>query len=136
VRLISDDALGVLTVWAEAEGESLMGKIAVAEVIQRRAWRRYNSDGTIAGTVARRFQFSFFNDDPQNNARLIRALQLDDSNQVVVDCREAWMRAKIGPAVVPDAVLYYAAGTPVPSWAVNCTPVGQIGTHLFFKVKV
>lgn len=49
----SDEALAALTVYLEARGESFAGKLAVAAVIRNRMERRYQSDGTIAGTVLR-----------------------------------------------------------------------------------
>jgi spore germination cell wall hydrolase CwlJ-like protein len=133
MRLISDEALGTLTIWQEAEGESQIGKQAVAEVIQRRARIHYNSDGSIAGTVARRYQFSGWNDDAQDNARLIASLELDDDDPVVAACQRAWRDAQLGVEVVPGATLYYRDGSPVPSWAAACVLIGKIGSHLFFK---
>ena len=64
MKLFDDDALAIATIWQEAEGEPYDAKVAVGEVIRERMRRKYNSDGTIAGTVGRRFQFSAFNDDP------------------------------------------------------------------------
>ncbi len=132
VRLIDDRALAVATVWTEAEGEPYQGKVAVAEVIRRRAALKYSSDGTIAGTVARRFQFSAWNDDLGDNNRLIAALNLNDASLVVQDCERAWDESA-NSALVPGAVLYHATTIAAPVWADPAKFVAQIGRHRFFK---
>lgn len=58
--MISDDALLALCVWSEARGETPDGKAAVARVVLNRRKRRYQSDGTIPGTVLWPNQFSGF----------------------------------------------------------------------------
>lgn len=133
MRLISDRALRAVTVWQEAEGEPYVGKVAVAETELRREQTGYNSDSTAAGTVARRYQFSSWNDDPQDNARLIKSLQIDDDDPVVRECARAVDEAAAGSNLVPDAVLYYRDGSPKPAWADKCVLVAKVGNHLFFK---
>lgn len=133
MRLISDDALGALTIWAEAQGEPYIGKVAIGEVIRDRAASRYDSDGTIAGTVARRMQFSFFNDDSQDNSLLIRALQIDEDDPVVRECVRAWAEAQGGSSNAAGAVLYANLAVCTPSWLPKAVQVAQIGRHTFFK---
>ncbi len=136
MRLITDSAIGYMAVWAEAEGEPYEGKCAVAEVIRRRAHRHYNSDGTIAGTIARRYQFSFLNDDAQDNLRLIKALQLDSDDSIVLDCIRAWNAVgQIGYSeIVPGAVLYFNPHTaPAPAWAIGANFVKTVGNHAFYR---
>ena len=135
MKLILPDALGAMCIWAEAEGEPYNGKIAVGEVIRNRMRLRYTSDGTVAGTIAKRFQFSFWNDDAVNNARLIRALNLDDESKVVAECMNAW-HDSANTRLVPDAVLYYATSIAPPMWATapDVSFVKTIGKHNFFSV--
>jgi spore germination cell wall hydrolase CwlJ-like protein len=132
MRLVTDDIWGIIAVWQEAEGEIFLGKVAVAEVILRRAKLKYNSDGTIAGTVSRRYQFSSFNDDSHDNLRLIRSLQIDDDDPIVKECISAWSQAKTGPEVVPGAVLYANLDISSPAWALATKTVGKIDHHTFF----
>lgn len=136
-RLISDDILGAITVWTEAEGEPYQGKLAVSEVIRRRARTRYMSDGTIAGTVALRYQFSALNDDKGDNARLIAALKIDGSDLAVNDCMRAWAATgALGyQEVVPDAVVFFnpATATTPPRCAVGKNFVKSIGRHVFYR---
>lgn len=137
MRVISDDTLGILTVWTEAEGEPYEGKLAVAEVIRRRTRTRYMSDGTIAGTVALRYQFSALNDDKGDNARLIASLKIDTASPAVSDCIKAWLAtAEVTyKEVVPDAVVFFnpATATTRPRCAVGANFVKSIGHHAFYR---
>jgi N-acetylmuramoyl-L-alanine amidase len=134
MKLISESAFGVMTVWAEARGEPFNGKQAVAEVIQRRANRHFFSDGTVAGTVLRPSQFScWMSTDPNFRAML----RIDASDPVVADCQRAWDAASIGIAIVPGALLYANLNIlPVPpSWVAASELIELIGAHSFFKPK-
>lgn len=132
MRIITDSALGYMAVWAEAEGEPYEGKLAVAEVIRRRARFKYQSDGTIAGTIARRYQFSFMNDD---NARLIKALQLDADDPVVLECIRAWNATGLATysSTVLGAVLYCNLKIVQPDWATPDKLIKTIGSHSFYR---
>ena len=57
---MDDQTLFALCVWDEASGEPYEGKVAVARVIHNRMAAKYQSDGTVAGTVLKKFQFSGF----------------------------------------------------------------------------
>lgn len=147
MRLISEEALAVVTIRQEAEGESYLGKLAVAEVIRNRMQRKYASDGTVAGTVLRAKQFSGWNAvstkaDPFNTFR-IRSVQIDSDDQIVKDCIRAWHEAQAGSNTVHGAVLYYspsalkAMGIPEPDWALpdSADEVAVVGKHHFFVPK-
>jgi len=130
MRLISDYLLGIVTVFQEAEGEPYEGKVAVAEVILRRTKRKYMSDGTVAGTVLRRLQFSGMNSDSANR---IRSFKIDTSVPVVDECARAWVEADKGSQLVPDCLHYYAHNIVSPPWAVGAEVVAVIGNHTFLK---
>lgn len=130
MRLIADYLLGVVTVFQESEGEPYEGKVAVAEVILRRTKRKYMSDGTVAGTVLRRKQFSAWNDDAPNR---IRSLKIDSSNKVVDDCVRAWTEADKGSNLVPGCLHYYAHNIVSPPWAKDAEVVTVIGNHTFVR---
>lgn len=87
MRLVSDDALAAITIWQESRGEPFEGKVAVGEVIRARMARRYMSDGTVAGTVARDRQFSGWN---HNDPNRIPSLRIDDTDAEVKACVQAW----------------------------------------------
>lgn len=142
MRLISEETLAVITIMQEAEGESYLGKLAVAEVIRNRMKLRYASDGTISGTVLRAKQFSGWNasgtkSDPHNLFR-IRSVQIDSDDPMVKDCFRAWHEAQAGSDTVKGAVLYYNPDprlVPVtPEWAKpdSAKQVAEVGRHVFF----
>ena len=126
--LIDDYLLGIVTVYQEAEGEPYLGKVAVAEVIQRRAKRKFMSDGTIAGTVLRRLQFSGMNSDAANR---IRSFQIDTKDPLVNDCVRAWYEAERGSNYAPGAVHYYNPSICNPTWAQGAKVVAEVGNHRF-----
>ena len=134
MNLINPDALAAAQIWAEAEGEPFFCKLGVGEAIRNRMRFRYSSDGTVAGTVARRFQFSSFNDDVGDNARLIKSLELDDEDPVVRECIRAW-RESVASGLVGTAVCYYAVTIPPPSWVPGMEFVAQFGKTRFYRVK-
>lgn len=134
MRLISDEALAVITIWQEANGEPYIGKVAVGEVILRRKKLKLFSDGSIAGTVAHRKQFSGWNDDPQNNALLIRSLRIDDSWPQVQACVNAWREAVGGSSYSNGATHYFNPKIVTPAWAAEMIKVASIGNHDFYRL--
>ena len=132
MRVIPDDILGIVTVFQEAEGEPYMGKVAVAEVIWRRTKRKFMSDGTVAGTVLRRLQFSVMNSDSANR---IRSFQIDTDDQNVQDCIRAWAEAKAGSNYAPGCLHYLNPKLCDPLWARDAKVVAEIGNHRFVITK-
>lgn len=140
MRLISEDALAVVTIMQEAEGEPYLGKLAVAEVIRNRMNKLYASDGSVSGTVLRPLQFSGWNAKDPGRVRSVRA---DSDGALVKDCIRAWNEARAGSNTVHGAVLYYspsalrAMGIPEPDWALpdSADEVAIVGKHHFFVPK-
>ena len=130
MRLIADYLLGIVCVMQEAEGEPYEGKVAVAEVILRRTKEKYMSDGTVAGTVMRRLQFSGMNSDSPNRIRTFKA---DTSDPSVNECVRAWVEADKGSNLVPYCLHYYNANIVSPPWAKGAEVVAVIGNHTFLK---
>ena len=60
-RVISDDTLGALCVFAEARGEPYEGQVAVGNVIRNRTRLKFFSQGTVVSTVFQPYQFSWTN---------------------------------------------------------------------------
>lgn len=132
MRLVLDHTIGVVTVYQEAEGESLDGKTAVAEVILRRTARKFMSDGTVIGTCLKPMQFSGWNAAAVNR---IRSLKIDDTDPIVQDCLKAWDRAVAGSTLTDDAVLYLnpKGVAALPQWANPDHYVCSIGSHDFYR---
>lgn len=136
MRLITEEALAVITIYQEAQGESYEGKLAVAEVIRNRMKKQYASDGTVSGTVLRPMQFSGWNaKDPGR----IRAVRSDSDDRIVQDCIRAWHEAIAGSDTVNGAVLYYNPSIipDAPEWAMpdSADQVATVGHHVFFVPK-
>lgn len=126
-RPFSDEALAALTVYLEARGESFAGKLAVAAVIRNRMERRYQSDGTIAGTVLRPRQFQ-----PWNSKRP-HQVQFDFKNKSMRDSLLAWKLVQDGRKVVDGALLFYNPNlVRAPYWATVSQKVATIGSHHFY----
>lgn len=134
-RILSDDVLAIVTIAQEALGEPYEGKLAVAEVIRNRMQKRYSSDGSVAGTVLRAWQFSGWNTDSVGR---IKMAKIDSDHAVVAECVRAWEEAKAGSNLVNGALLYYApAIVKTPKWARAefATQVAEVGGHVFFTPK-
>lgn len=132
MRLVSDEALAAITIVQEAAGEPYEGKLAVANVIRHRMELGLHSDGTVAGTVLRSFQFSGWNSKP--DFLRIRTVQADDSEESVRESIRAW-RESATRDIVPGAVFYcnlHVLPRP-PAWARPELFVATVHRHTFFR---
>lgn len=115
------------TVWGEARGEAFEGRLAVAHVIANRAEANYMGD-TLAAVCRRPYQFSCWNSDDPNRAKM-EALSKDDP--VYRDCLLA-----VGLALVSDAdptrgARHYHNESVAPKWADAARERIVIGDHIF-----
>lgn len=147
-----------LCVFTEAAGEQFEGKVAVARVIHNRMAQRYESDGTIAGTVLKYDQFSMFYFDFVNgkyqrvcstaSQAAVRAIALRDHAQTSPgawhDCGRALIYADPahefvgGPqwrklAAEPRALMYCNLAISKPAWATPAAHIATIYHHDFFR---
>lgn len=154
--MIDPATLLALCVWDEAQGEPQDGKAAVAQVVMNRARLRYQSDGTIAGTVLSPCAFSgFWFDmvgghyarvchtaaDAEARATTLLAQARRDA-PTFSKCLEAASAVQRGAYVggnafhllTTDTVLYYAPrAVRRPTWAEPAMFVCTIGAHDFFR---
>lgn len=132
----ADRDLDVLarTILGEARGESYDGKVAVGRTVVNR-WRskRWFAGRTIAATAQKRFQYSCWNRNDPNRAKILAART---DTALFQECLKAARDAMDGggPAWL-DAVTHYYAPRMVapPKWAADKKPAGRIGGHLFFR---
>lgn len=104
MRLIDPRALVIVTIMQETASEPYEGKVAVAEVIRNRMERKYQSDGTLEGTVLKAMQFSGWNaTDPGR----IRSVRYDWEDPTVKDCLAAWDEAINKRSNTVDGALLY-----------------------------
>ncbi len=127
-----------LTIWGEARGEPVEGKIAVACVLRNRL-----SDGRWGATYERvclaRKQFSCWNPGDPNQVRLQTfRTQIQQGTQpsdmVLRECywiAEGLIRNVIRPRV--GQATHYHAITITPRWAKTGKVVEDIGRHRFYE---
>ncbi len=130
MRLISDEALAIATIWQEARGESFQGKIAVGEVILNRIKLGVFSDGTVAGTVLAPLQFSGWNTKDPNR---IPSMRLDDFDPKVRECKDAWAAALSGSSLTYGATHYFNPSVVLPLWSADMKKTTSVGSHDFYK---
>jgi N-acetylmuramoyl-L-alanine amidase len=126
----SDDALASVdivarTIYAEASGESIEGKLAVASVIYTRA--RSNDINKIVDVILKPRQFSCWNDGN---------IPEEGSGQAWLDSvkiAEQLLSGKFKPTV--KATHYYNPKKASPSWARNQHVVAMIGSHKFLHIE-
>ena len=126
-RVITDFDLAVMTIYGEARGEPFEGKVAVGEVIRNRMLQRYSSDGTVAGTVLRPYQFSIW-----NTGGVWSMAHLEYESEIYEECVTAWHASEYSDFTL-GANLYFNPKLAFPKWR-NTTPlIVTIGNHQFHK---
>lgn len=134
-----------LTVWAEARGEGIKGQSAVAWVIRNRWenprwWSRDRDaipDDTIAAVCKDPFQFSCWNPNDPNRARL-------DDPKILLEGHVKNIRLiceKVLRSEIPDPTdrSDHYCTTKIArytNWARGRKPVAIIGNHSFFRLEL
>ena len=131
--LIPPACFAVLTIFGEARGEPFEGQVAVANVIRNRTRLKYQSDGTIEGTVLHPLAFSLWNtSDPQR----IRVCRADWGDPALSLAFRAWHESESRLVVPADTVLYHRHDMPPHDWNFSLIEkVAQVGAHLFYREK-
>lgn len=149
-----DAELLALNVYEEAGGEIDDGRAAVARVTLNRMRRRFFSDGTVAGTVLAKDQFSWAWFEMENgvytrvchtpaDAHTRAELLLARAGQVALgQCEVIAANVLVGAYHGPfydqltdDAVLYLNPRilTALPAWATPPAFICSIGRHDFYR---
>lgn len=150
--MMDDATLLALCIWSEAAGESVAGKQAVAQVVMNRMREKYESDGTMAGTVLYPNQFSGFwfdmidgrytrvcwtrQDAEQHAQKMLLRAQHQAIWDVCMDVAEGVLDGTIPPAKSLDqAVLYLNPSIlpRLPSWANPAAELCAVGHHVFYR---
>jgi len=123
----SPEDLAALTIYLEARGESFAGKMAVAAVIRNRMAMKYQSDGTVKGTVLKYKQFQ-----PWNRQQPHQVLA-NFNKRRMQDSLLAWRLVQDGRNIVDGALLFYNPRIArTPRWAQVGQKVATIGEHEFY----
>lgn len=129
MKLINPESLAICTVWSEARGEPYECKLGVAEVIRKRTERCYMSDGTLASTCLKDYQFSGWNNGDPNR---IPSVKIDDLDPVVIECTRAWHESA-HTHLAKGAVLFCNMNLAHPYWATPENFLCELGAMSFFK---
>lgn len=121
------------TIWGEARGEPLEGKIGVAWVIKNRADNPGWWGDSLFSVCKTPFQFSCWNQNDPNRSKVICVHPQDEM------FRECLM---VAAAVVtrnyPDpthGANHYCVKNLNPPWSVGKEPVAFLGNHKFYRLK-
>lgn len=117
------------TIWGEARGETIEGRIAVANVVMNRvADPRW--PGSVRGVVLQPKQFSAWNEDDPNRRQL---LEVTDENPVFRECLAVAQAAVDGQLedLTGGANHYFATWIDLPDWARSMAGTVAIGAHRF-----
>jgi spore germination cell wall hydrolase CwlJ-like protein len=142
-RVFPPDLLAIATLFVESRGEPYRGQVCVGEVIRERMRRHIFSDGTVAGTVFWRRQFSGWEDD---NRRSLGSVHADDP--AWRSCERAWAESATshwakGATHYLNPTLVLAVTGRLPSWACDPHDVTKLaealvtcreGGHVFLKL--
>ncbi len=124
------------TLYGEARGEPVRGKEAVAAVVINRVRRAQARGGwwwggTVTQVCRRPWQFSCWNANDPNRAKIERATETD---REFASCLRIARRAVMETLQDPtDGATHYHARGVVPPWAAGRTPSAVIGNHLFYN---
>jgi N-acetylmuramoyl-L-alanine amidase len=129
-----------LTVYGEARGEAIEGKIAVANIIRNRL-KTHRWGLTYERVCLAPMQFSCWT--PKGGAAnyaIVKALAAQilagqqPADPILAECY--WIAAGIQSGAARDnvqgATFYFVTRSTVPAWAVGHLPVCVIGAHSFF----
>jgi N-acetylmuramoyl-L-alanine amidase len=130
-QLIPEDHLAAMVIRDEAGGEPYEGKVAVAEVVLRRTRSKFQSDGTVTGTLLWPYAFSGLNTTAPHRTALFK---VDDEDNTLLECLQAWETAKAGSDLSQGADSYFNPALAQPKWAATATHTVDIGAHSFFIV--
>jgi N-acetylmuramoyl-L-alanine amidase len=122
------------TIWGEARGEGPAGMAAVASVILNRAAlpRWWGHD--VVSCCRHPLQFSCWNADDPNRAKLLAVSGVDPSYDVADAIARLAIVGHLNDTT-HGADSYYAQGSDMPPWAKGQSPVAAIGRHLFFRLE-
>lgn len=116
-----------LCVWREARGETLLGKLLVAQTIENRVTHARWPE-TYVGVITQRLQFSAFNaGDP--NALLFPM----ETDRAWADCVAAAALVISAPSPLTTANHYHTTGV-APLWANASKIVAREGAHVFYAL--
>lgn len=142
-KLLPNEILA-LTIYGEARGEPIEGQVAVASVIRNRFQDNLQKYRSVKDVCLEPKQFSCWNDDDPNLAKLLAMAARIDATDTYPDkyYKQAYV---IANAIAANTILDNTKGcryymelslfqTKRPKWALAATNIKTIGNHVFFNV--
>ncbi|MCP5182868.1 MAG: cell wall hydrolase [Pseudomonadales bacterium] len=132
-----DVAIVARTIWGEAEGEPLLGKVAVANVISNRASagnpRRFGASFADVCLKNNRsvWQFSCWTQGSARRRRLEAVTTQSDSYRVCLDIASKAVSGQLDD--ITEGSTHYHTRSVFPSWSRGKQAVFSVGDHLFFN---
>lgn len=127
-----DREIASMTIFCEASGVSQQERIAVAYVLHNRVgeWQP-----TISGVCLQRMQFSEWNADVVNNRNLLRAANISEHDQIMLQCTAAYNYALDNPNLDPTkgATHYHDKSISPPAWTQNMTKTLETQSFIFYR---
>lgn len=120
------------TLWGEARGESLEGKIGVAWVIKNRADKPSWWGKDITGVCKAPWQFSCWLPNDPNRAKL---LAVKTTDEMFREC--LFIVAGVLSGNIPDPTKganHYHAKSIKPNWANGVEPTARLHNHVFYRL--
>ena len=119
------------TIWGEARGESLKGKIAVAHVVLNRVNAKSWWGRTIHAVCRKKWQFSAWNEGDPNRSLMGRVSAGDERFR---DCLYSAVGAIQGHLKDPTkGSCHYHTKSVAPRWSRGKRPAVTIGAHRFYN---
>lgn len=122
------------TLWGEARGQGLDGMAGVANVVTNRVnYPGWWGTGWVGVCIAPK-QFSCWNDNDPNRARLLRVTAEDPQFRDCLLIARAAIAGELRDRT-QGANHYHATGIAVPKWARGKKPTTTIGDHRFYRIE-
>lgn len=138
--LAADIDIGTRTIWGEARGADYHHQVLIAHALKNRWYRtdgQFARDDTLATTCLRHVQFSCWNADDPNFAKLFATGPADEQYR---QCQRALLEALDAVADPTFGATHYHtlarpgyAKTWPPDWARGHTPSLVDGPHAFYN---
>lgn len=130
---LSDLEVVARTIWGEARNQGLAGMTAVGCVIQNRAKIGGWFGSTPREVCLKPYQFSCWNRDDQNRAKLLSVTQSDRQYQLAIGIADSVLNGTLKD-ITGGCDSYQVKGTNA-FWARNLKPVASIGDQEFYVTR-
>lgn len=131
--MANDRAIAQITAYCEASSASPADRRCVVHTFFNRV-KSGRFQPTVAGVCLKRYQFSEWNGDAQDNANLERGANAPDSDLIMIDCGKAYDEVLAGvPDQTDGATHYHDKTIAPPAWIMGATMTLETPKFLFYR---